>query len=84
MSDDRQVSALGKFRASWVKRYRAAEKQAKNSVPFYVTDDGGLFANPREVIRSANVRVQLEAFSRLQKTLSASDEKKDQEARALS
>ena len=47
--------------------YQAAEREAAKSAPYYVTEDGGLFADPREVIHSANVRSQLQAFARLQR-----------------
>ncbi len=48
--------------------YQAAERDAAKAAPFYVTADGGLFANSTEVIRSKKVRIQLQAFAHLQNT----------------
>lgn len=46
--------------------YQAAEREAAKAAPYYVTEDGGLFANPREVIHAVKVRHQLRAFAELQ------------------
>jgi hypothetical protein len=45
--------------------YQKAERDAAGAVPFYVTDDGALFSNPKEVIRSKSVQHQLRAFASL-------------------
>lgn len=57
------MTMFGKLKAA----YQAAERKAAQAAPFYVTEDGGLFAVPEEVIRSAIVQKQLEAFTSLQK-----------------
>lgn len=62
--------------------YQAAERDAAQAAPFYVTEDGGLFANPSEVIRSTNVRHQLQAFAALQSTIKADSEKRDAQSAA--
>lgn len=66
----------------WLKAYyRAAEKEAAKVAPFYVSDEGGLFAEPQEVIRSKNVRQQLEAFASLQRA-SSQEERDAQQSEA--
>lgn len=62
--------------------YQAAERDAAKAAPYYVTDDGGLFANPREVILAANVRKQLEAFAQLQRASKGESESNPQAASA--
>ncbi len=54
--------------------YQAAERDAAKAAPFYVTADGGLFANPTEVIQSRKVRVQLQAFAHLQNSTKVDSE----------
>lgn len=68
----RHMTMFDKLKAA----YRAAEREAAQGAPFYVTDDGGLFAIPEEVIRSAIVKQQLQAFTSLR------EEKQDLEAKA--
>lgn len=43
--------------------YQGAEREAAKTTPFYVTGDGVMFADPKEVIRSQAVQSQLSAFS---------------------
>lgn len=64
--------------------YKAAEREAAKAAPFYVSDDGGLFANPQEVICSKNGRKQLKAFASLQRASSQAerDAQQPQAARA--
>lgn len=45
--------------------YRVAEKEAAESVPFYVTGDGVLISDAKEVIRAKVVKRQLSAFESL-------------------
>jgi non-ribosomal peptide synthetase component E (peptide arylation enzyme) len=45
--------------------YQSAEHEAAKAAPFYVTGDGVMFADPKEVIRSINVKKQLIAFESL-------------------
>ncbi|NCT78277.1 hypothetical protein GXB82_05525 [Pseudomonas stutzeri] len=68
----RHMTMFGKLKAA----YRAAEREAAQGAPFYVTEDGGLFAVPNEVIRSAIVKQQLQAFTSLR------EEKEDLERKA--
>jgi hypothetical protein len=50
----------------WLKAYyQAAEREAAQAAPFYVSQDGGLFALPEEVIRATIVKSQLQAFASL-------------------
>lgn len=57
----RHKTLLGKLRAY----YQAAEREAAQAAPFYVSQDGGLFAIPEEVIRATIVKSQLQAFASL-------------------
>ena len=50
--------------------YRVAEREASESVPFYVTGDGVLFSDAKEVIRAKVVKRQLSAFESLRSELS--------------
>lgn len=52
---------FSRIRAS-IKNY---EELKANSVPFYVSNEGALFAKADEVINSKVVREQLEDFARL-------------------
>jgi hypothetical protein len=45
--------------------YQGAEREAAKTTPFYVTGDGVMFADPKEVIRSQAVQNQLSAFESL-------------------
>lgn len=45
--------------------YKGAEREAAKTTPFYVTGDGVMFADPKEVIRSQAVQHQLSAFESL-------------------
>ncbi|MCA4964503.1 hypothetical protein [Pseudomonas sp. Y24-6] len=45
--------------------YQGAEREAAKTTPFYVTGDGVMFADPKEVIRSQAVQSQLSAFESL-------------------
>ena len=45
--------------------YQGAERKAAKTTPFYVTGDGVMFADPKEVIRSQAVQNQLSAFESL-------------------
>ncbi|MCY1354815.1 hypothetical protein D9M69_412090 [compost metagenome] len=58
--------------------YRIAEHEASESVPFYVTGDGVMFSDPKEVIRAKVVKRQFSAFESLRSELKkapASDQK---------
>lgn len=58
--------------------YRTAEREASQSAPFYVTGDGVMFSDPKEVIRAKVVKRQLSAFESLRTELKkapASDQK---------
>lgn len=58
--------------------YQGAEREAAKTTPFYVTGDGVMFADPKEVIRSQAVQNQLSAFESLRTEMQSkkSDAKK--------
>lgn len=65
MSHRKPKSIVDKLKAY----YRYAEKEAAELAPYYVTGDGVMYAQPKEVLRSKAVIQQLSAFEELRQEL---------------
>jgi len=57
--------------------YRHAEMDAAKLAPFYVTGDGVMYAQPKEVLRSTAVINQLTAFESLRHELKVKEKEKE-------
>tara|TARA_R100001244_G_scaffold74783_1_gene59712 strand:+ start:32205 stop:32459 length:255 start_codon:yes stop_codon:yes gene_type:complete len=64
--------------------YQGAEREAAKAAPFYVTGDGVMFADPKEVIKSRAVQVQLSAFESLRGEILKDKKCADEKEAALS
>lgn len=60
--------------------YRSAERDAHETAPFYVTENGSLFANANELLHSKVVKRQLTAFASLDNDIKNEKKKKEAEA----